>query len=172
MFIGTGERIDDLEQFSPTHFVGRILGMGDIKALLEMAKNLDLQADEGQAKRLRDGKMTVEDFYAQMENVQKMGFGNIIDSLPGLPGKVKDDKLDAFQEKIEKWKFIIQSKHNDEKSNPDIMNDSRRKRVARGSGMTEHDVKELIKQYNNSKSMLKRAKGRQMQDMLRRFGIG
>jgi signal recognition particle subunit SRP54 len=88
-----------------------------------------------------------------------------------LPGKVKGDKLDAFQEKIEKWKFIIQSMHNDEKSNPDIMNDSRRKRVARGSGMTEHDVKELIKQYNNSKSMLKRAKGRQMQDMLRRFGI-
>jgi len=62
MFIGTGERIDDLEQFSPTHFVGRMLGMGDIKALLEMAKSLELQADEGQAKRLLGGKMTIEDF--------------------------------------------------------------------------------------------------------------
>jgi signal recognition particle subunit SRP54 len=172
MFIGTGERIDDLEQFSPTHFVGRILGMGDIKALLEMAKSLELQADEGQAKRLMGGKMTIEDFYAQMENVGKMGFRNVIDNLPGLSGMVKDDQLDALQEKMEKWRFIIQSMTKVEKRNPDIMNDSRRKRVARGSGMTEHDVKELIKQYNNSRSMMKQAKGRQMQGMLRRFGIG
>ena len=172
VFIGTGERIDDLEQFSPTHFVGRILGMGDIKALLEMAKNLELQADEGQAKRLLGGKMTIEDFYAQMDNVGKMGFRNVIDNLPGLSGMVKDDQLDALQEKMEKWRFIIQSMTKIEKRNPDIMNDSRRKRVARGSGMTEHDVKELIKQYNNSKTMMKQAKGRQMQGMLRRFGIG
>jgi signal recognition particle subunit SRP54 len=172
MFIGTGERIDDLEQFSPTHFVGRILGMGDIKALLEMAKSLELQADEGQAKRLLGGKMTIEDFYAQMENVGKMGFRNVIDNLPGLSGMVKDDQLDALQEKMEKWRFIIQSMTKIEKRNPDMMNDSRRKRVARGSGMTEHDVRELIKQYNNSKSMMKQAKGRQMHGMLRRFGIG
>jgi len=172
MFIGTGERIDDLEQFSPTHFVGRILGMGDIKALLEMAKSLELQEDEGQAKRLLGGKMTIEDFYAQMENVGKMGFRNVIDNLPGLSGMVKDDQLDALQEKMEKWRFIIQSMTRIEKRNLDIMNDSRRKRVARGSGMTEHDVKELIKQYNNSRSMMKQAKGRQMQGMLRRFGIG
>ncbi|MGC2569978.1 MAG: signal recognition particle protein Srp19, partial [Candidatus Nitrosopolaris sp.] len=172
MFIGTGERIDDLEQFSPTHFVGRMLGMGDIKALLEMARNLELQADEGQAKRLLGGKMTIEDFYAQMDNVGKMGFRNVIDNLPGLSGMVKDDQLDALQEKMEKWRFIIQSMTKIEKRNPDIMNDSRRKRVARGAGMTEHDVKDLIKQYNNSKSMMKQAKGRQMQGMLRRFGIG
>ncbi|HET7149361.1 MAG TPA: signal recognition particle receptor subunit alpha [Candidatus Nitrosopolaris sp.] len=172
MFIGTGERIDDLEQFSPTHFVGRLLGMGDIKALLEMAKSLEMQADEGQAKRLLGGKMTIEDFYAQMENVGKMGFKNVIDNLPGLSGMVKDDQLDALQEKMEKWRFIIQSMTRIEKRSPDIMNDSRRKRVARGSGMTEHDVKELIKQYNNSRTMMKQAKGRQMQGMLRRFGIG
>ncbi|MGB7954491.1 MAG: signal recognition particle receptor subunit alpha [Candidatus Nitrosopolaris sp.] len=172
MFIGNGERIDDLEQFSPTHFVGRILGMGDIKALLEMAKSLELQADEGQAKRLLGGKMTIEDFYAQMENVGKMGFKNVIDNLPGLSGMVKDDQLDALQEKMEKWRFIIQSMTRIEKRSPDIMNDSRRKRVARGSGMTEHDVKELIKQYTNSRTMMKQAKGRQMQGMLRRFGIG
>lgn len=172
LLIGTGERIDDLEQFSPTHFVGRLLGMGDIKALLEMAKSLELQADEGQAKRLLGGKMTIEDFYAQMENVGKMGFRNVIDNLPGLSGTVKDDQLDALQEKMEKWRFIIQSMTKIEKRNPDIMNDSRRKRVARGSGTTEHDVKELIKQYNNSKTMMKQAKGRQMQGLLRRFGIG
>jgi signal recognition particle subunit SRP54 len=172
MFIGTGERIDDLEKFSPTQFVGRLLGMGDIKALLEMAKNLELQADEGQAKRLLGGKMTIEDFYSQMENVGKMGFRNVIDNLPGLSGMVKDDQLDALQNKMEKWRFIIQSMTKLERRNPDILNESRRKRVARGSGMMEHDVKDLIKQYNNSKSMMKQAKGRQMQGMLRRFGIG
>ena len=172
MFIGTGERIDDLEQFSPTHFVGRMLGMGDIKALLETAKSLELQADKGQTKRPRGGKMTIEDFYAQIQNVGKMGFRNIIDNLPGLPRRANDDQLDALQQKMEKWRFIIQSMTEPEKGNPGIMNNSRRKRVARGSGMTEHDVKDLIKQYNNSKSMMKQAKGRQMQDMLRRFGIG
>ena len=172
MFIGTGERIDDLEQFSPTRFVGRMLGMGDIKALLEMAKSLEVQADENQTKRLLGGKMTIEDFYAQMENVGKMGFKNVIDNLPGLSGMVKEDQLDALQGKMEKWRFIIQSMTKNEKRNPDIVNDSRRKRIARGAGITEHDVKELVKQYNNSKTMMKQTKGRQMQGMLRRFGIG
>ena len=172
LFIGTGERIDDLEQFSPTRFVGRMLGMGDIKALLEMAKGLELQADENQTKRLLSGKITIEDFYAQMEQVGKMGFRNVIDNLPGLSGMVKEDELDALQGKMEKWRFIIQSMTKEEKKNPDIINDARRKRIARGSGMLEHDVREMIKQYNNSKTMMKQAKGRQMQGMLRRFGFG
>jgi signal recognition particle subunit SRP54 len=172
MFIGTGERIDDLEVFSPTGFVGRILGMGDVKAILEMARGLELQADENQAKRLLSGKMTIEDFYAQMENVGKMGFRNVIDNLPGLSGMVKEDQLDALEGKMEKWRFIIQSMTRDEKRNPDIINESRRKRIARGAGITEHEVKDLVKQYSNSKTMMKQAKGRQMQGMLRKFGIG
>jgi signal recognition particle subunit SRP54 len=172
LFIGTGERIDDLEQFSPTRFVGRMLGMGDIKALLDMAKSLEVQADENQAKRLLGGKMTIEDFYAQMENVGKMGFKNVIDNLPGLSGMVKEDQLEVLQGKMEKWRYIIQSMTKEEKRNPDMINDSRRKRIARGAGIIEHDVKELIKQYNNSKTMMKQTKGRQMQGMLRRFGIG
>src|ERR671929_607077 len=172
MFIGTGERIDDLEQFSPTRFVGRMLGMGDIKALLEMAKSLEVQADENQAKRLLGGKMTIEDFYAQMDNVGKMGFKNVIDNLPGLSGMIKEDDLDVLQGKMEKWRFIIQSMTREEKKDPHLINDSRRKRIARGAGMTEHDIKDLIKQYNNSKAMMKQTKGRQMQGMLRRFGFG
>jgi len=172
MFIGTGERIDDLEQFSPTRFVGKLLGMGDIKALLEMAKSLELQADENQTKRLLSGKISIEDFYAQMENVGKMGFRNVIDSLPGLSGMIKEDDLDVLQGKMEKWRFIIQSMTRKEKKDPDIINDSRRKRIARGAGMTEHDIKDLIKQYNNSKTMMKQTKGRQMQGMLRKFGFG
>jgi signal recognition particle subunit SRP54 len=172
MFIGTGERIDDLEVFSPTSFVGRILGMGDIKAVLEMARGLELQADQNQAKRLLSGKMTIEDFYAQMENVGKMGFRSVIDNLPGLSGMVKEDQLDALEGKMEKWRFIIQSMTKDEKRNPEIIHESRRKRIARGSGVMEHEIKDLVKQYNNSKTMMKQAKGRQMQGMLRKFGIG
>ncbi|HXG06880.1 MAG TPA: signal recognition particle receptor subunit alpha [Nitrososphaera sp.] len=172
MFIGTGERIDDLEQFSPTRFVGRLLGMGDIKALLEMARGLELQADENQVKRLMSGKMTIEDFYAQMEQVSKMGFRNVIENLPGLSGLVKDDQLDAMQVRMERWRFIIQSMTKEEKKDPDIINESRRKRIARGCGLPESEVKAMIKQYNDSKTMMKQSKGRQMQGLLRRFGIG
>ena len=172
LFIGTGERIDDLEVFSPTNFVGRILGMGDIQAVLEMARGLELQADENQAKRLLGGKMTIEDFYAQMENVGKMGFRNVIDNLPGLSGMLKEDQLDALEGKMEKWRFIIQSMTRDEKRNPEIINESRRKRIARGAGLTEHEIKDLVKQYSNSKTLMKQAKGRQLQGMLRKFGIG
>jgi signal recognition particle subunit SRP54 len=171
-FIGTGERLDDLELFSPTRFVGRLLGMGDIKALLDMAKSLELKADESQAKRLLGGKMTIEDFYSQMENVSKMGFRNVIENLPGLSGMVKDEQLDVLQGKIEKWRYIIQSMTKEEKRDPNSINDSRRKRISRGCGITEHEVKDMIKQYNNSKTMMKQAKGRQMHGMLRRFGFG
>jgi signal recognition particle subunit SRP54 len=172
LFVGTGERIDDLEQFSPSRFVGRLLGMGDIKALLDMARDLEINADENQSKRVMSGKMSIEDFYAQMENVGKMGFRNIMESLPGLSSLVKDEQLDALQNKMEKWRFIIQSMTKDEKNNPDRINDSRRKRIARGSGVMEHDVKDLIKNFNNSKSMMKQAKGRQMHGMLRKLGLG
>jgi signal recognition particle subunit SRP54 len=171
MFIGTGERIDDLEQFSPTRFVGRLLGMGDIKALLEMARGLELQADENQVKRLMSGKMTVEDFYAQMESASRMGFKNIIENL-GISGIVKEDKLDEMQMKMEKWRFIIQSMTNEERKDPDIINESRRRRISRGCGLPEGEIKEMIKQYNTSKSFMKHNKGRGMGGFLRKFGLG
>jgi signal recognition particle subunit SRP54 len=172
MFIGTGERIDDLEQFSPTRFVGRLLGMGDIKALLEMAKNLEIQADEDQAKRIIKGKMTIEDFYAQMDSASKMGFRNIIENL-GMSGMVKEDKLEEMQVKMERWRFIIQSMTTEEKKDPDLINESRRKRIARGSGMAEGDIKEMVKQYNTSKDFMKHSKGRGgLGDFFRKFGGG
>jgi signal recognition particle subunit SRP54 len=171
MFIGTGERIDDLEQFSPTRFVGRLLGMGDIKALLEMARGLELQADENQVKRLMSGKMTIEDFYAQMESASKMGFRNIIENL-GISGMVKEDKLDEMEMRMEKWRFIIQSMTKQERKDPDIINESRRKRMARGSGLSEGEIKEMIKQYNTSKTFMKHNKGRGMGGFFRKLGLG
>src|ERR687886_1001442 len=169
MFIGTGERIDDLEQFSPTRFVGRLLGMGDIKALLEMARGLELQANENQVKRLMSGKMTIEDFYSQMESASKMGFRNIIENL-GISGMVKEDKLDEMQMKMEKWRFIIQSMTNEERKDPEIINESRRRRISRGCGLAEGEIKEMIKQYNTSKTFMKHNKGRAMGGFFRKLG--
>ncbi len=173
MYIGTGERIDDLEQFSPTRFVGRLLGMGDVKAVLELAKRLESEADDVRLKRISSGKMNMEDFYYQLEEVTKVGsLRGLLDSMPGLSGTVKDDQLDQMEGRVQKWRYIIQSMTKKEKANPDLLNSSRIKRIARGSGWPEHEVKELMKNYKNSKNMMKASKGRQMQGTLRRMGLG
>lgn len=173
MFIGTGERIDDLEQFSPTRFVGRLLGMGDIKALLDMARELELEADEAKVKRITSGKMTIDDFYFQLEQVGKMGsLRAVFEHLPGLSGAMKDEDIDVMETKMVKWRYIIQSMTKQERADPDLFNASRIKRVARGSGMSERDVKELLTNYKRSKDVMKASRGRQMQGLLRRFGVG
>lgn len=173
MYIGTGERIDDIEIFSPTRFVGRLLGMGDIQALLDMAKRLESEGDEERLKRISRGKMNMEDFYYQIEEATKAGgLRNILDNMPGFSGMIKEDQLDQTEERVKKWRYIIQSMTKQEKEDPDLLNASRIKRIARGSGWTEHDVKELLKAYKNSKSMIKASKGRQMQGMLRKMGLG
>lgn len=173
MYIGTGERIDDLEQFSPTRFVGRLLGMGDIRAVLDLAKRLENEADDVRLKRISSGKMNMEDFYFQLEEVTKVGsLRGFLDSMPGLSGMVKDDQLDQMEGRVDKWRYIIQSMTKQEKADPDLLNSSRIKRIARGSGWPEHEVKELLKNYKNSKNMMKASKGRQMQGALRRMGLG
>jgi signal recognition particle subunit SRP54 len=173
MYIGTGERIDDLEKFSPTRFVGRLLGMGDIQAVLDLASRLENEGDDVRLKRISSGKMNMEDFFYQLEEVTKVGsFRGFLDNMPGLSGMVKDDQLDQMEGKVSKWRYIIQSMTKDEKADPDLLNSSRVKRIARGSGWSEHDVKELVKNYKNSKNMMKASKGRQMQGNLRRMGLG
>jgi len=173
MYVGTGERIDDLEIFSPTRFVGRLLGMGDIQALLDLAKRLENEADDVRLKRISSGKMNMDDFYYQLEEVTKVGsLKGFLDNMPGLSGMVKDDQLDQMEGRIQKWRFIIQSMTKQEKADPDLLNASRIKRIARGSGWPEHEVKELLKNYKNSKSMMKASKGRQMQGFLRKMGMG
>ena len=173
MYVGTGERIDDLEKFSPTRFVGKLLGMGDIQALLDLAKRLESEADDVRLKRISSGKMNMDDFYYQLEEVTKIGsLKGFLDNMPGLSGMVKEDQLDQVEGRIEKWRYIIQSMNKQEKADPDIINASRVKRIARGSGWPEHEVKELIKNYKNSKNMMKASKGRQMQGVLRRMGLG
>jgi len=173
MYVGTGERIDDLEQFSPTRFVGRLLGMGDVQAVLDLAKRLENEADEVRLKRISSGKMNMEDFYYQLEEVTKVGsLQNLMETMPGLSGIVKEDQLEQMETRVDRWRYIIQSMNKDEKADPDLLNASRIKRIARGSGWPEHEVKELVKNYKNSKTMMKASKGRQMQGMLRKLGLG
>jgi|TARA_B100001750_G_scaffold148119_1_gene118500 signal recognition particle subunit SRP54 len=173
MYVGTGERIDDLEQFSPTRFVGRLLGMGDVQAVLDLAKRLENEADEVRLKRISSGKMNMEDFYYQLEEVTKVGsLQNLMETMPGLSGMVKEDQLEQMEKRVDRWRYIIQSMNKGEKANPDLINSSRIKRIARGSGWPEHEVKELVKNYKNSKTMMKASKGRQMQGMLRKLGLG
>ena len=173
MYIGTGERIDDLEQFSPTRFVGRLLGMGDVQAVLDLAKRLESEGDDVRLKRISSGKMNMDDFYYQLEEVTKVGsLSGFLDNLPGFSGMVKEDQLDQMEGRVERWRYIIQSMTKAEKADPDLLNSSRIKRIARGSGWPEHEVKELVKNYKNSKNMMKASKGRQMQGALRRMGLG
>ena len=173
MYIGTGERIDDLEVFSSTRFVGRLLGMGDIQAVLDLAKRLENEADDVRMKRISSGKMNMEDFYYQLEEVTKVGsFQGLLDTMPGLSGMVKEDQVEKMDERVDKWRYIIQSMNEGEKKDPDLLNASRIKRIARGSGWPEHEVKELVKNYKNSKNIMKASKGRQMQGFLRKMGMG
>ena len=173
MYIGTGERIDDLEKFSPTRFVGRLLGMGDIQAVLDLAKRLETEGDDVRMKRISSGKMNMDDFFYQLEEVTKVGsLKGFLESMPGFSGMVKDDQLNQMEGRVSKWRYIIQSMTKSEKADPDLLNSSRIKRISRGSGWPEGEVKELIKNYKNSKNVMKASKGRQMQGTLRRMGLG
>ena len=173
MYIGTGERIDDLEKFSPTRFVGRLLGMGDIQAVLDLAKRFENEGDDVRMKRISSGKMNMDDFFYQLEEVTKVGsLKGLLDSMPGMSGMVKEDQVDQMEGRVSKWRYIIQSMNKDEKADPDLLNSSRIKRIARGSGWPEGEVKELLKNYKNSKNLMKASKGRQMQGTLRKMGLG
>ena len=172
MYVGMGEKIDDLQKFSSTRFVGRLLGMGDIQAMLDFAKRLESESDDVRMDRITSGKMNIDDFFYQLEEVTKAGsLKEIIGNIPGLADMSKNNNIEQMEENIVKWRYIIQSMTDEEKADPDIIKRSRIKRIARGSGWSEADVKNLLKNYNNSKTMMKASKGRQMQDMLRKMGL-
>lgn len=170
-FIGTGERVDDLEPFSPTRFVGRLLGLGDIKALLERAKELEMEADEKKVQRLMSGKMTIDDLYYQLEQMKKMGsIRRILELIPGFSyTQIPEDELDGLDVKLEKWRSIILSMTKEERANPEIMNASRVRRVAIGSGTSEKDVKDLLIRYRQTKEIMKASKGRALRQLLKRL---
>jgi signal recognition particle subunit SRP54 len=158
-FIGTGEKVEDIEQFIPSRFVGRLLGMGDLETLLEKVQEAEIQVPQKKAKQMLSGKFTLTDMYEQFEAVRGMGpFKKVLQMLPGMSSKVPDDMLNLAEGRLEKWRVIIQSMTPEEKENPKVINYNRARRIARGSGTTEKDVKELLKQYVMMRRMLKMMK--------------
>ena len=155
-FIGTGEKIEDIESFIPSRFVGRLLGMGDLETLLEKVKEAEIKVPQKKAKAILSGKFTLTDMYEQFEAVKGMGpFRKVLQMLPGMSANVPEEMLNTAEDRLEKWRVIIQSMRSEEKENPKIFNSSRVKRVAHGSGTNEKDVKELLKQYVMMRKMMK-----------------
>lgn len=156
-FIGTGEKIEDIEAFIPSRFVGRLLGMGDLETLLEKVHDAEIKVPQKKAKEIMSGNFTLTDMYEQFQAVKKMGpFGKVMKMIPGLSSTdVPDEMLNAAEGRLDKWGVIIQSMTPSEKENPKLLNSSRARRIARGSGTTEKDVKELVKQYVMMRKMLK-----------------
>lgn len=170
-FIGTGERIDDVEEFAPTRFVGRLLGMGDLKALMEMVKQADVEVDERRVQRMMSGKLTMDDLMYQFDQMKKFGsLRKVLEHVPGFSGQVDGKELDKAEDRVKVYRSIIQSMTGSEKMDPDTINSSRLKRIARGSGRSEKDVRELLSRYKQMKTLVKTSKGRELRQMMRRMG--
>jgi signal recognition particle subunit SRP54 len=154
-FIGVGEKVDAIEVFDPERFISRLLGMGDIQGLLEKAKEADFRPET--AEKIIEGKFTMNEFLEQLKAMQKMGsLKNVLGMMPGLPVKMpKDFDVSKQEDKMKKWSFIIQSMTNAEREDPQLIDASRVKRLAKGSGVDESDVRDLMKNYEQMKKMVK-----------------
>ena len=154
-FIGTGEKIDDLERFEPDRFVSRMLGMGDIKSLIEIAEeNLEPEAAEVALK----GKFTLNDLYKQLEALRKMGpFKKLVQMLPlgGLDIDLDDSAYQVTEEKLRKFRVIMDSMTEEERNEPKIIDGSRLRRIAIGSGTSTAEVNELLKYHRMMQKMMK-----------------
>ncbi|MBM4248722.1 MAG: signal recognition particle protein [Euryarchaeota archaeon] len=157
VFIGTGEHIDELEKFNPPGFISRLLGMGDIKALMEQAQGVvDEASAEETARKIMSGRFTLKDMYEQMRMVSDMGpLGKLMSYLPGVGGKMSKEQMEAAQARIKQFKVIMNSMTKEEMENPRIIKAARIRRIARGAGVEAGDVRALLKQYDNSRRMVK-----------------
>ena len=158
-FLGTGEHIEDFEVYDPQRFVSRLLGLGDLQTLLEKAKEVEMKPEK--VEKIIEGKFTLQDFMEQIEAVQKMGpLGKITQLIPGLGMKLPEDLIEKQEEKIKHFKYIIQSMTKEERENPEIINASRIRRIAKGSGRPESEVRELLQQYEQMKKLMKMLGGK------------
>lgn len=157
-FTGVGEKIGDLEPFYPDRIAGRILGMGDVLSLIEKAQEAvsEEQAKEME-KKFRENSFTFDDYLAQLDSIKKMGnIKDILGMIPGLGSKLKNVDIDEAQMQVNK--AIIQSMTPKERRNPEIIKASRRQRIANGSGTSIQQVNQLLKQFEQSKEMMKQLK--------------
>ena len=159
-YIGTGENINDLEQFKPTKFVGQLLGMADFESLLKKVQEAEALPDKDLAKALLSGKFSLKDMMTQMEAMGNVGsIGKILGML-GLGYKVPEEMQEVAAENLEKWKVIMKSMTEEELENPKVIRSSRIQRIARGSGTQQKDVKELLKQHQQSRKFIKQFRKR------------
>ena len=158
-FCGIGEKSGDLEPFYPDRMASRILGMGDVLTLIEKAQSAVSEEEMKQMERkLREASFTLDDYLAQFESIKKMGsMKDLIGMLPGM-GNLKISDKDIDEAKIEKFKAIIRSMTKQERDKPEIIKSSRRIRIANGSGTTIQDVNQLLKQFEQTKDLMKKLK--------------
>ncbi len=170
-FVGMGEKLDELDYFYPDRMASRILGMGDVLSLIEKAETaLDEKKARQLEEKLRKNKFDLEDLLDQMEQVQKMGsMKDILSMLPGINKKIKDVDVDDRQ--LDRMRAIIQSMTVKERRNPDIINPSRKRRIAAGCGMQVEDVNRLLNQYRQMQKMFKQMNSGSMKRKMKRMGL-
>jgi signal recognition particle subunit SRP54 len=162
VFIGTGEKPQDLETFDPESFLSRLLGLGDLKALMEKVHSVvDKKQIEKTQKQLEEGKFTLRDLQTQLESMESLGsMDKLMSLIPGMgkaKEKISEDQLETQQKRAQRWKHAINSMTESEIENPEILEKqtSRIQRIAKGSGTTTSDIRALLKQYKMLKEMIK-----------------
>ena len=173
-FIGTGETVDDFEKFEPDRFISRLLGMGDIKTLVEMIEE-EPPIEMEEAEAMLKGDFTLKDMYKQMEAIGKMGpLSKIVQMLPlgSLGVDIPDAALQSTKENLERFKVVMDSMTDEELEHPRIIRSSRIKRIARGSGVPSDNVRELLKYHKVMQRTLKGVRSQKdMQKFLRKQGL-
>jgi signal recognition particle subunit SRP54 len=159
LFAGTGEKLEDFEAFHPDRMASRILGLGDVLTLIEKAEAAFDEEEKAKAEEiLREGQLTLEDFLEQMQQVKRMGpLQNVLGMLPGMPKEIRNAQIDDGE--IAKVEAIIRSMTPQERRRPDVINGSRRMRIAKGSGVSTSDVNNLLKQFKQVQQMMRSAVG-------------
>ncbi|MBC1424716.1 signal recognition particle protein [Listeria seeligeri] len=160
-FVATGEKMEAIETFHPDRMASRILGMGDVLSLIEKAQtDVDTEKMKAMEQKMKDNSMTLDDFLDQLQQVKQMGpLDELLKMMPGA-GKMKGlDNMQVDDKQLGHIEAIIKSMTKNEKDNPDIINASRRKRIARGSGRPIQEINRLLKQFNEMKKMMKQMTG-------------
>ncbi len=158
LFVGTGEKVDALEPFHPDRMASRILGMGDVLSLIEKAQQtVSVDDAKRMEDRLRGGNLTLDDFLEQLQQVRKMGpLGQVMGMIPGFSQAAKMKDVEVDERRIDRVEAIISSMTMPERSRPDIINGSRRRRIAEGSGTTVQEVNQLLAQFKQMQKLMKR----------------
>ncbi|MBD3313158.1 signal recognition particle protein [Candidatus Woesearchaeota archaeon] len=167
-FIGVGEKPQDLEEFKPKNFVGRLLGMGDLEALLDKAKEaISTEEAEDLSQKFLKGEFNLIDMHQQMEAMSKMGpLSKVMEMIPGMGQlKLPKDALNVQEGKLKKWKHAMNSMTREELEDPDSISGTRIERISKGAGVSTSEVRDLVKQYKQSKKMVKMFKGGSEKDM-------